>query len=119
MCFWFVVVKCFFELVNMYINSCVIVDPAFILYVGFENAACQFVGTHWKYFRVVGEGSSAKERIHGGRTYERKRSSLPHTGRKRARRGNEFEGYYYERWLQIHCVRSNGQRVRGSPPACD
>jgi hypothetical protein len=39
-CCSFVAVKFFFELVNMYINSCVIVDPAFILYVGFENAAC-------------------------------------------------------------------------------
>jgi len=83
-------VKCFFELVNRYINSCVIVDPAFILYVSLENAACQFVGTQWTYFRVVAKGSSTKEPIHDGRTCERKRSSLPHNGRQRARRGNEI-----------------------------
>jgi hypothetical protein len=62
-------VKCFFVLVNMYINTSVIVDPALILYVGFENTACQFVGTHWKLFCVGGGGgdSSAKERIYDGR----------------------------------------------------
>ena len=89
---WFVGVKCFFELVNMYINSCVIVDPALILYVGFENAACQFVGSQWKYFLVGKKGSSTKERIHDGRTCERKRSSLRHSGRRETRWGNEMEG---------------------------
>ena len=35
-------------------NSCVIIDPIFILYVGFENAACRFVEMHWTYFLVAG-----------------------------------------------------------------
>ena len=41
--------KRFFKLVNMYINSCIIIVPELILYVGFENAACRFDGTRWKY----------------------------------------------------------------------
>jgi hypothetical protein len=65
-CFLFVPV--FFELKNMYTNSCVIVDAVLILYVGFENAACQVVGTKWKYFLTGKPGSSTKERIYDGRT---------------------------------------------------
>jgi len=37
-------VKCFFELLNMYINSCVIVDPALIFYVGLENQRVSLLG---------------------------------------------------------------------------
>ena len=83
--------NCLFELVNMYINSCVNIVLELILYVGFENAACQFVGTHWKYFRVTGKDSSTKELIHDGRTRERKWSSLHHSGRQ-GTGVNEIEG---------------------------
>jgi hypothetical protein len=44
----------FLHCVNTFINRCVIFNPALILYVGFENAACQSVGTHCKYFHVGG-----------------------------------------------------------------
>jgi hypothetical protein len=71
-----------FDLVNLFINSCVVVDAARIVYVGFENAACQFVETHCKYFRVEGKGSTTKERIHDGGTRERRRISLCHIGRQ-------------------------------------
>ena len=76
----------------MYINSCVIIDPALILYVGFENAACQFLGSRWKYFRAGGRDSSTKECIRDGKTWERKQSSLDHSGRQGTQRGNEIEG---------------------------
>ena len=33
-----------------------------------------------RYFRIGGKDSSTKERIHDGRTWERKRSSLHHSG---------------------------------------
>jgi len=91
-----------FMLVNMLINIRLITDPALILYVSFKNAACQVVGTHWKYFLVGGMVSSTKERIHDERTWERKRSSLLHSGRQGAGGGNEIEGFYYERLLPIH-----------------
>ena len=91
-----------FMLVNMFINILLITDPALILYGSFENAGCQVVGTHWKYFLVGGMVSSTKERIYDGRTWERKRSSLHLSGRQGAGGGNEIEGFYYGRWLPIH-----------------
>jgi hypothetical protein len=48
----------FIYYVNMFINRCVIIDPATVLYVGFENVASQFVGTHCKYFRFGGKDGS-------------------------------------------------------------
>jgi len=60
----------------MYINSCIIIAPELILYVGFENATCQFVGKHWKYFRAGRKDSSTKELTHNGRTWERKTEFL-------------------------------------------
>ena len=81
----------FFYFVNTFINSCVIINAALIWYVGFENAACQVVGAHWKYFRVGKKFSSTKEGIHDGRIWERKRSSLHRRGRQGAGGGNEIE----------------------------
>ena len=57
-----------FMLVSMFIYIRFITDPVLILHVSFKNAACQVVGTHWKYFLVGGKVSSTKERIHNGRT---------------------------------------------------
>jgi len=56
------------------------------------KSACQFVGTQWKYFHVGEKVSSKKECIHDGRTWERKRNSLPHSGRRGTRWGSEMEG---------------------------
>ena len=74
----------------MFINIRLIMDPALVLYVSFKNAACQVVGTHWKYFLVGGKVSSTKEDIYDGRTWERKRSSTHHIGRQGTGRGNEI-----------------------------
>ena len=97
-----------FMLVNMFINFRLITDPALSLYGCFENAACQVVGTHWKYFLVGGMVSSTKEHIHFGRTRERKRSSLHHSDRQGAGGGKEIEEFYYELWLPIHRISSRG-----------
>ena len=83
----------FLYFVNTFINGCVIINAELIGYVGFGNAACQVVGTHCKYFLVGGKGRSTKERIHDGRTWEKKRSSLQFSRRQGARRGNEIEGF--------------------------
>ena len=83
----------FLYFVNAFIDTFVIINAAPISYFGFENAACQFVGTYCQYFLVGGKGSSTKERIHDGRTWERKRSSLHHSGEQGAGGGNEIEGY--------------------------
>ena len=56
---------------NTFIYSFVIINAVLIWYFGFENAACQIVGTHWKYFVVGGKVSSTKEGIYDGRTWER------------------------------------------------
>ena len=80
-----------FILVSTFINIRFITDPILILHVSFKNAACQVVGTHWKYFLVGEMVSSTKEHIHDGRTSERKRRSLHHSGRQGAGGGNEIE----------------------------
>jgi len=58
----------FLYFVDTFINIWVLVNVALIWYVGFENAACQVVGMHWKYFLLGEKVSSTKERIHDGRT---------------------------------------------------
>jgi hypothetical protein len=63
----------------MLINSCVITEPALILYGWIEQCGVLGVETHCKYFHIGGKGSSTKELIHDGRTWERKRSCLRQT----------------------------------------
>jgi hypothetical protein len=43
---------CFISLVNLYVNRGVIMNPVLIVCGGFENAVCQVLETHCKYFRV-------------------------------------------------------------------
>ena len=94
--FYVLLIRClemfFLYLENMFINIRFIIDPALILYCGFEHAAWQVVGTHWKYLLVGGKGRSTKERIHDGKTWERERSSLRFSRGQGTRRGNEIEG---------------------------
>ena len=70
--FYALLIRClemfFLYFVNTFINSWVIMNVALIWYADFENAACQVVGTHWKYFLVGEKVSSTKEVIHDGRT---------------------------------------------------
>ena len=97
------VIRClemfFLYFVNTFINSFVVINAALIWYFSFENAACQVVGTHWKYFLVGGKGSSTKESIHDGRTWERKWNSLHYCGRQGTRWGKEIEEF----WLDVGC----------------
>jgi hypothetical protein len=85
---------CFVYLLNMLIKRCVIIDPALILYRCFEQCSVLGCWDGLKYCCVGGKGSSTKEHIYCGSTWERKRGSLRQFGRRGARWGNEIEQYY-------------------------
>jgi hypothetical protein len=89
-------------IVNTFVNSCVIINSTLIWYFCFEKAACQFVGTDCKYFLVGGKGSSKKEHIHDGRTWEWKWNSLQFSMGQGAVRDNEIEGCLHGQWQPIH-----------------
>ena len=64
----------------MYINSCIIIVPELIFTLVLKIQRVSLLGNTGNISVLGGKDSSTKERIHDGTTWEKKRSSLHHSG---------------------------------------